>query len=241
MGRRRPWNEAKRRTVLGWNELGNARAKLATLQANVIGATCEFSATTKEILDWFVDPDKLALIQEARPYLDRQYTYGGIDVQIGSGCNLEIGNWKEYQGGTPTPSQKILRKAPLIESAPLFDYVKEVNKVRQGFALCKHVLNWLDEHATPGAIKYYWPCVLSLCHAEDIQNAGDTFRSLANVGPMLTHFRTTSDIIAMALLAPTYTAPERDGEGLTFALKFGEQRIGPDIMVDILSWTPDIR
>jgi len=109
-----------------------------------------------------------------------------------------------------------------VAALPLLDTIAQMRKVFESFAAVDHVMRWLDNNATPGAIRYYWPTMLSLvpdCAAVNIETP-TRFIEPKGLAPLLPLLRETATTVASALLLP---ANDEQGTTKGLSLQFSQQ------------------
>ncbi len=93
---------------------------------------------------------------------------------------------------------------PQPDCGPFIDAITQMKAVYEAWCRVGHMLNWLDANATPGAIRHYWPTMLSLAPRCDALKEASTFRYVepAGISALLPLLRETAGTVASALLLP---------------------------------------
>ena len=100
----------------------------------------------------------------------------------------------------------------------MVQWYKDVAATLDDWAVAKHVLLWLDEHASTGAIRNYFPVVVSLLDPQDRDKLeANRFRDPDGLGPMLPLIRRASNVVASAHLLPETREREEHGMTVTFS------------------------
>lgn len=87
------------------------------------------------------------------------------------------------------------------------------------FELVNHVLKRINTKATPGAARYYWPCIKTLCEAKSVPMTVGTFRDSIDIQMILQDIRATSETLAAAALMPDMPPLTSHGDGVTITIQ----------------------
>lgn len=109
---------------------------------------------------------------------------------------------------TLVPTVGVVEPDPL-EYPRLIAVMDDVWKISKDFALVKHVLHWLDENGTAGAMRYYFPSVALLTSDFEVGNCPLSFREPYGVEKIVPMIREAARILAQAQLIPEQTIVHR--------------------------------
>lgn len=203
------------RTTLGASGFSAATRKIDELHWSSAQAMLRFDHTFNDVMDWLFDPEVLRIAKESRrvvePRMDLEY--------------YSLGSWREDTRFTIRYKNSIYNtirdEVGLIKSdasLPLQAFINEADALWRKFTAVQHCLMWLDANATPGAMRYYWPAIMSLAGDnavfKDID--GSRFKEPDGIGPMLPMLRETASTVASALLLSQERVVKPDNMVLTF-------------------------
>jgi hypothetical protein len=148
--------------------------------------------------------------------------------KIAEGTNLEL-EFESVNMLAPKEEMFILHEQGL--GVPLLAAIEEIRAIKSKFDLAEHVLDWLDRHVTAGAMRYYWPTVLSLAPqaptlAGEIPSRHNT---PDNIAPFLPFIRESAGTIASALMLAE-DVEINPKKGMALVLSGGGQKIGEDVL-----------
>ena len=182
-------------------DLRDAMPTLSRLQVNVTAATVAVTFTVEDVMravlpDEIVDHLKKAYSMCPPPWRDTlayqvPITNGTCSVQV-SVKNLMLLPRDELMKLQP---DRFLKLVPTLE---------QLHTIRRRFQQVEQVISYLQENATIGAVRYYWPTVISLLPADhEIHRVdGQRYQEPPNVAQWVPRFRETSATVASALLCP---------------------------------------
>lgn len=117
--------------------------------------------------------------------------------------------WIEFSDmETLVPSVEAVEPDPL-EYPRLIAVMDDVWKISRDFALVKHVLAWLDENGTAGAMRYYFPSVALLALGFEVGNCPVSFREPYGIEKLVPMIREAARILAQSQLIPEQETPAR--------------------------------
>ena len=91
------------------------------------------------------------------------------------------------------------------EAGPLKRALQQTREIVQQFGLVRDLVEWMNEHATPGAVRYYAPALLSLLPPDNtplFEASGERYREPHRLSEKLPILRSVAAIVAQALLLP---------------------------------------
>lgn len=190
--------------------------KINLMTMGMIQTCLPFEHDADQIIKWLFDPEDIALLRRA----------AGLSVEtIGYGhrwqiCNdLLVSNINFKEKGIFPP-----RHVHLQQGCELLQiYIEKARDIIQQFGVVKHVFDWLNANATAGAVRYYWPSILSLVpdEARDAFAVKSTrFRDPPGIERLLSLMRESAGTVGAANLLPAYVKRPS-----TFILCFTERTI----------------
>lgn len=194
--------------LLTASDVDAARVKIGSMAANAMKLALEGTTMPyTEMRRACFAPETLRVADAAKEVLsvmNRSITYNlrvpgvKLTLQARSSDNYELSIDEECF--CPQPSFANFEKA-VIAAAEQYDK----------FELVYHVLTWMQNNATPGMARYYWPCVKTLAPAKNIPNAIGAFRDNPAIQALLPDIRATSETLAAAALMPDMEFSEPHG------------------------------
>lgn len=131
---------------------------------------------------------------------------GGVGVWISFSMDPEI------EMLTPNAEAAVLDE---VDGAPLIKVVDELRAVHYDCAVVRHVLHWMDENCTMGAMRYYWPSVAALAPGFELGECPVSFRDPYGIHDMLPLIRDAARVVAAMQMLPDKTNT-REGLSVTF-------------------------
>jgi hypothetical protein len=105
----------------------------------------------------------------------------------------------------------------------LSEQLDQIEAIYRDWAAVRHVVSWMNSKATLGAIRYYWPTLLSLIPSEAKERFSaevpTNFKEPDGIGQMLPLLKASAATVGSALLMPDIDPP---GE-YQFTLSFQER------------------
>jgi hypothetical protein len=201
-----------------------ANVSLDTLCDRVVNNMTNLEHSPGEIITWMFDKPVLDTMRDAFKLANAgmKYYSGTVEYPVCPSVRMLIKNsaWNGVKCLSPDPS--FFRAHSCQE--PLLTYITSVCEIHDQFAVARYVLNWFQRNATAGALRHYWPSVLSLLDPNDHEELGNGggFREPNFLGVQLPLIRASAVTIASGLMIRTDPV-ERELKGLTF--KFMDQNI----------------
>lgn len=195
MARRRNYENPGKHSL--GNELKSALAMLDRLQLRVIKAMVQVDFTAHDVVTWLWDDHTREIMHKAYFVVPSINVHNNYSFPTDN-CSIRF-DWAALQ--LAAPADDIMDIKP--DAHRLFDVMEEVNVIRVKFATARHLVNWMDAHATAGAIRAYWPTMLSLVSTDVIPHAMPKFHhEPEGIAPMLSLLRDTAATVASALVLP---------------------------------------
>jgi len=207
-----------------------AEHTIASLCQETITATVPFvdgPEFLRQLINAMFNQNTQRILREAKDLVATTYSlyYGAGDVSfhpIPEAC-LTVGNWRAH--GMATPSDEAVKYDP---DAPGMDaFQKALRKavhIADDFAVVKQVVNWLDLNALAGAIRYYFPSVLSLLPPDQDKiprEIPSRYIEPDGIAPYIPLLREASGTVAAALLLPTENLTPDEPLGITVTIVQG--------------------
>jgi len=233
--RNRRMSTPRERSVLGGTHLHNAKAKIESLCQRSIKVLAPFEHDMEAVLPWCFSDDTRMTLKHAHNLIQRN-TYGwGVATQAayqiaeGTAIHLDVESVKML-----APKAEMFQLNEQGLGVPLLDAIDQIRVIKNKFDLAEHVLDWLDGHVTAGAMRYYWPTVLSLApQAPTLAGEVPTrFNTPGNITPFLPFIRESAGTIASALMLAE-DVDINTNSGMTLILSGGGMKIGEDTLVGI--------
>lgn len=199
---------------------------------SVLGSAYEGARNTadylcKQTVAAMVQPDfdkhdvfKWLFSEETRDALATAYKFSSPDVRARQYKTPSMGAgsvWIDFsEMETLVPSVEVVEPA-LLGYPRLIAVMDDVWKISKDFALVKHVLLWLDENGTAGAMRYYFPSVALLTNGFEVGSCPLSFREPYGTEKIVPMIREAARILAQAQLIPKQTIPQR-GLSLPYTL-----------------------
>lgn len=154
-----------------------------------------------DILNWFFEEEtlrRLRLVKDLVPV-----TQNLQDYVLLPHARMVI-DFKELTVPTILPTAY---KPDLTKCQPIIAAAEKALEIQSKYARVKHLLRWFNRNATPGAIRAYWPAVLTLCpdspSMRALMNAVPTrYDTPRGIGVLLPLIRETASTVAAMELIP---------------------------------------
>jgi hypothetical protein len=228
------YDNAAARTVLGGNHLHTAKIKIERLCQRSIKVLAPFEHDLAAVLPWCFSENTRGTLTHAYALIEVPQYYGGISTQ---------GSYQHTEGTAVNfdfkplhmlaPKKEMFNIDP-VTGKPLLDIIDQIKVIKNKFDLAEHVLTWLDGHVTAGAMRYYWPTVLSLAPEAPTltAEAPSRFNTPGNITPFLPFIRDAASTIASALMLAE-DVEILANKGMTLVLSGGGMKIGEDTLMAI--------
>ncbi len=219
------------KTILGGHHLHIARTKIEDLCQRSVKLMAPFAHDMNAVLPWCFADDTLKTLRHAHELVQHN-TYGwGVSTngsyKLAHHAMLTF-NFNQVPMLAPKEEMFLLDPGA---GQPLLEIVEQIREIKAKFDTAENVLLWLDKHVTAGAMRYYWPAVLSLApQAPTLQaDPPSRFNQPNGIAPLLPAIREAASTIASALLlVDNIETPDR---GFSLTLGSGAGRAG-DIEFD---------
>jgi hypothetical protein len=203
------------------NAIAFALTGIQDLRDRVLDNMTSFDHAPEQVITWMFNEDVLDTLRNGYPLINESARSFSRNVEYRispyTTLMLRINAWEGAKCLAPDPNW--YRAHP--DQAPLLTYIAAVDETRDRFAVVKHVLEWFQWNATAGALRHYFPAVLSLLPVEyhsEVSNAGGAFREPNNLGPMLPLIREAAVTVANALMI-RHDIEKRTEQGLIFRFR----------------------
>lgn len=211
MGRR---SRPMRRSVLG-SYFNDAVSRIAELNIKMAHVMVKANFTKHDVVKWiFSDDTRLALTRASHLTVGG---YNGFTFEVGQ---QEAHVWIRFKGDND-PIHMLVPNAECVEVdeeafQPMADVISELRVVHHNCAVVGYVLAWMDENATAGAMRYYWPSVGALAPGFDLGNCPVAYQEPYGIHKMIPLLRDAARVAAeMHMLPPDIITPNR-GLSVTF-------------------------
>ena len=202
MSRRRPRN-APPNGSLTFYQKQTALHKVKTLEKAMVSTMVPLDFDLQAICNWCFPADALAKLREALPLVDsatHRHTYPLKIEGILTRLSLELDGI-----GYPAPNETLFKLPP---GNLLYDAIIHIQKIVKQFNEVRMVINWMDKNASVGALRYYFPAILSLIPADKTPlfevngNVHKTPQGIADYIPLIRD--RVSPLIVSALFLPAH-------------------------------------
>ena len=215
------------RTVLGGNHMHTAKSKIETLCQRSVKVLAPFDHDMKEVWTWCFSDDVRMTLTHANDMVQKNIYGWGIATN--GSYNLTEGEEIKFDFdfvNSLAPKSELFKFDP-VAGRPLLEAIDQIKLIKKKFDLAEHVLEWLDGNVTAGAMRYYWPTVLSLAPNAPAMatDAPTRFNTPGNITPFLPFIRDAASTIASALLLSEETDIKTRGMELGLSgngMKIGE-------------------
>ena len=204
MSRRRPRN-APPNGSLTFYQKQTALHKVKALEKAMVSTMVPLNFDLQAICNWCFPADALAKLREALPLVDsatHRHTYPFTIEGVSTRLSLELDGI-----GYPAPNETLFKLPP---GNLLYDAIIHIQKIVKQFNEVRMVINWMDKNASVGALRYYFPAILSLIPADKTPlfevngNVHKTPQGIADYIPLIRD--RVSPLIVSALLLPAVLA-----------------------------------
>lgn len=155
------------------------------------------------------DISKVCIAPEIRDILVKAKKYKSTEYYDKTKANVKLANFGTFQEielGCMTPKEEYI-SLPDALRVPLGEWYGEVLKVWKEWMIVRHVAAWFNNNASIGAMRYYWPCIMSLLppgrnldmlHKSTLEK----YKEPASVSRMLPLCRTTATLVTSGQMLP---------------------------------------
>lgn len=219
MGRRRQLGQPSK-TAMGHAQRAGVFRKLDELRDTVITATVNFGEINQaEIIDFLFDADTRRILREAYGKVAGSPSWATFPLFPAVSVRLDV--W-DHEGLACPRSDAI--NVDMTKAADFYESVLAANKIVEDYAMVKHVVAWLDEHASANAIRHYFPSVLALLPADHNvpYELSDRFIEPTGVGRLLPLIRESIPVVASALVVDGMETPAAEHPAIRMTFNGGE-------------------
>lgn len=162
----------------------------------------------EEVVRWLWPEEIVRRLKDAYPYA--AVTYHSVaqldDVFVpgrdGTGglFNLKVDT---TQAGMCTPALQNMHEVPYGGFDMIEDTIRKLETIVREFNTVRMVVNWMNDYATPGAARYYFPVLGTLLppdHPFHSCGAARFKEPTANIAPMIPLIRESLTIVTQGLL-----------------------------------------
>ena len=192
-------------SALGDPPVESACTKINQLCQRTMSVMTEYPHDLDDTVRMLFDPSVLDRACAAKELIEPESHT--IPYEIGSPIELSGMLYLNYKAAA-TNFPPINAEASNLQGhcTPLLEFVSKVRGIHLQFEEIKGVLRWLNRSATAGAIRYYFPAVLSLCPdsppVRDLQHVPSRYHQPKNI-----HQWTDAIKDALAVYAGTQMLP----------------------------------
>lgn len=199
------------RNSIGENHVENACIMLNTAAQR----ECELNLRRfkgNELVPWMFDPDTLRKAAAVKGIVrPANWTQS---YEVASKVTTYI-NFTDLPWVTVEPTQ--YQTGQFYDADPnhfLFEAAREAQVILAKYARVKHLLRWFNCHATPSAVRHYWPAVMVLCPGSpaNTPEAPSRFDTPTRIGAMLPMIRETANTVAAMQLLSGDVKPRGRGD-----------------------------
>ena len=204
MSRRRPRSAPPNGSLTSYQKQ-TALHKVKTLEKAMVSTMVPLNFDLQAICNWCFPADALAKLREALPLVDSATHRHIYPIKIeGVSTRLSL----ELDGiGYPALNETLFKLPP---GNLLYDAIIHMQKIVKQFNEVRIVIDWMDKNASVGALRYYFPAILSLIPADNTPlfevngNVHKTPQGIADYVPLIRD--RVSPLIVSALLLPAVLA-----------------------------------
>ena len=202
MSRRRPRSAPPNRSLTFYQKQ-TALHKVKTLEKAMVSTMVPLNFDLQAICNWCFPADALAKLREALPLVDsatHRHTYPIKIEGILTRLSLELDGI-----GYPALNETLFKLPP---GNLLYDAIIHMQKIVKQFNEVRIVIDWMDKNASVGALRYYFPAILSLIPADNTPlfevngNVHKTPQGIADYVPLIRD--RVSPLIVSALFLPAH-------------------------------------
>jgi hypothetical protein len=196
---RKNWNSRKPRPPKTPNF--DAMGKIADLEEAVVYRTVTIDWTFDQFVRSIFPTDVVDLLRAAHHYIHHSTTRMVNVIQIRSGIKATVVlDTEDY--GMPTPNVIPWFRGDTPQAGKIEGVIHTIATIHASFNKVRRSVSWLNEHATPGAARYYCPWLCALLPKEHVVNqiSGAHYTEpTASMAPVLQDMREAGGIVTSAL------------------------------------------
>lgn len=193
------------RQTLGDSLMDEALAKLQRTAQATAAMMAKYDCTRERTLQMLFRDDDLSKLSQVRGMIDTRTDHKAYEIR--PKINLHI----DFEGAfvPAIEASRVYFHSDRI--APLLNYIDAVKAVHDRFEEVKGVLRWLNRHATPAAIRYYWPSAMKLVPKSpiwaDLQEVPSRYTTPDGISDWLQSLKDAAATVASSLLLPDTARP----------------------------------
>jgi len=196
--------------------------KINMLMHKTINVMCPFKMTGTALLSNLFKEDTLDLMRAAYKatdgdVMDTLHRYS-IAYDMPNKKRLSFLRMGEQYNLIP-PREELLAPTPEIE-ARLAEWCRGAMEIIMRFNELRHVVAWMNQNLTLGAVRYYMPTVVALLPPNQIpellEGVPKTFKNNPEITPLLPVIRDAMGTIASAKLLPNDADPDKSAVTVSF-------------------------
>lgn len=175
-------------------------------RAGAAVATMTHYTTSREgTLAMLFDDAVLAKLQAVRGMVE---TRTNVKLyKLADDCHLGV----DFEGAKVPAIEDAYLVANSSRVGPLIAHMMAVKEIHDKYEEVKAVLRWFNRHATPGAIRYYWPSAMKLCEKspvwKDLQGVPTRYSIPPRIGDWSQSVKEAAATVTAALLLPSTATP----------------------------------
>lgn len=195
MARRGRRNRTVDTSLLG-KDIRKAVEHIAVLCDRVVAVSVQHDLTREGVVRALFNPDTIRVATEAKGIINPLNSQHGYSIV--SGTNIYI-SYNELPFLAINPAN--LEAQPGCEQ--VVAVVEKIKSIHARFSTVRYVLEWFNTHATAGAVRHYWPTILSLVDNDAVNNATlGRYKEPDGISSLLPLIRETATTVASALILP---------------------------------------
>lgn len=156
----------------------------------------------EQILPWFFPDDTLDKLRAVKGMVETDSTK---QYQVLPDINLILTyRSSSHLSSVPAIEPRCWQPHPQ-RSQPMLEAIRQIEEVHFKYGRVKHMLRWFNKHATPGAVRNYWPSAMALCPESEIAKMTEAparYTVPAGIGEVLPLIRDTAGTVATMALVP---------------------------------------
>lgn len=188
--------QGQTRTILG-KDLMIGAANVTELTDRVASHTIEMEWGQEWLIDNMFAPEAVAKLRAVKGLVTPESQRAFYSIVDGVKLSMDF---------DPTSVVTPLNSAwqPQPGAYKFIHAAEQAKAVYDSFCKVRHVMNWMDCNATPGAVRHYWPTMLSLVPDNAALKEASSVRhnTPAGITSLLPLLRETASTVASALLLP---------------------------------------
>jgi hypothetical protein len=198
-------------SYLGDSVVATACSDLTTLAQTTVAAMTEYQHSRETTLPMLFADDTLAKLKQVRGMVKARDRIKFYPMLLNTRLAID------YEGALVPAIERDCFVVNPDRSGPLLHYIKAVEAIHRQFEEVKAVLRWLNENATPGAIRYYFPAAMTLCPQALSADVPSRHKTPEGISNWIQPIRDAAATVVSSLLLPSTAVPKARGNmWLTF-------------------------